>query len=344
MTTEEGAKRNDARLDHLDSTFDAFKKQQDSLLKALKLIERSRAEDDPEAFQAALMRFFREDKEAVAAANEALMDSFVADDGEPGSARLSRLASEHFLQAGRRWVALDYPRAKLDIYARTRAELGRRRACEKEPWTVEWIERSLAEGGIFYDIGANVGAYSLIAAAVLGDRGRVYAFEPSYSNYAALIDNVALNGAERAIVAMPFGLSDQLGLVQFQYRSTVPGAALHHMGTDEPPEGAKKISPTLTYPILSYPLDRAVADFQLPAPTAIKIDVDGHECPLLRGARQTLSGPALRSVMIECSGDDGRADVRRILCDEIGLTPAGEWTNAPEAGSARVSYMLFERS
>jgi hypothetical protein len=51
----------------------------------------------------------------------------------------------------------------------------------------------------------------------------------------------------------------------------------------------------------------------------------------------------LRSVLIECSGDALRTDVRRVLADEIGLTAAGEWTNAPEAGADRVSYLLFER-
>src|ERR671932_123659 len=60
--------------------------------------------------------------------------------------------------------------------------LSRLRPVAKEPWTVRWLERSLRDGDVLYDVGANVGAYSLIAAA-LG--AQVVAIEPAYANYAA---------------------------------------------------------------------------------------------------------------------------------------------------------------
>ena len=63
-------------------------------------------------------------------------------------------------------------------------------SCAKEPETVRWIEEYVREGDVIFDIGANVGAYSLVTSKVANGKARVYAFEPSFLNFAQLCRNI----------------------------------------------------------------------------------------------------------------------------------------------------------
>jgi FkbM family methyltransferase len=129
---------------------------------------------------------------------------------------------------------------------------------------------------------------------------RVVAIEPGYASYAALCDNVALNGFEETVTPLPVVLSDRTGLADLAYRSIEPGAAEHVLQSDA--AGAYR------QPVLSFRLDDLVSQIGLPAPTLLKVDVDGAEAPVLAGAPLTLVSPALRSVLVE---------VRRDLTDEV---------------------------
>lgn len=167
----------------------------------------------------------------------------------------------------------------------------------KEPWTVEWIVDRIQPGDVLYDIGANVGAFSLIAARARG--ATVVAFEPGYATYARLCENVQLNGCQHQIVPVPLALSERSGIVGLEYRSLEPGQSRHHMReaawSPEDSSGRKRY----VQPICSIALDAAVAEFRLPPPAFLKIDVDGAEERVLRGAAATLSRPGLRSVLVE---------------------------------------------
>src|SRR6185437_127183 len=113
---------------------------------------------------------------------------------------------------------LDYDGAQLLVGVTSRTEiLSRLRPVAKEPWTVRWLETSLREGDVLYDVGANVGAYSLIGAA-LGRASRIVAIEPGYATYAALCDNVRLNGLEETVIPLPLLLGDETRLVTLGYR------------------------------------------------------------------------------------------------------------------------------
>jgi len=63
-----------------------------------------------------------------------------------------------------------------------------------EPYTTDILKRILREGMIIVDIGANIGYYSLLAASLVGETGRVYAFEPEPHNYNLLKRNISANG------------------------------------------------------------------------------------------------------------------------------------------------------
>ena len=191
---------------------------------------------------------------------------------------------------------LDYPRADISLRVTSRAELYRAHSCAKEPWTVDWIERWLRPDDVLYDIGANVGAYALVAAKSSGGRARVVAFEPGYASFAALCENILVNGCGDSITPLPVGLGAETRLTSFNYRDLRPGAADHTFGKAEPVAGG---ATAYSQPVLGYRLDDLIAQFGLPPPNHVKVDVDGSEGAVLEGARNTLASSSLRSLMVE---------------------------------------------
>ena len=200
-------------------------------------------------------------------------------------------------------VKLDYPRHDIYMHVASRVDIGRSGACEKEPGTIEWIERNVE--GVFYDIGANVGAYSLVAWAHSAGRTRVVAFEPGVSTFSQLCRNLVLNGCGDTVTPLNVALSDVSGLRHFQYRRLEGGAASHvglnDVAIDASPR-ARQIA--FSQPMWVHTLDEVVDKFRLPPPNHIKIDVDGHELAVLRGARATLGATSLRSLQIEVTDRD----------------------------------------
>lgn len=196
------------------------------------------------------------------------------------------------LLLGRGVAELDYPGARIRIRTNTKAIVHSRiRPVAKEPWTVAWIESNLRNGDVLYDIGANIGAYSLIAAKAGPKDVTIVAIEPGYANYATLCENIILNGLGEAVTALPVVLSEQNRLGFFSYADVTAGAALHSLDGEE--------SFAYRQPVLVYSLDSLIGMFSLPAPTLIKLDVDGSEADVLAGARETLRRPELRSLVVE---------------------------------------------
>ena len=189
-------------------------------------------------------------------------------------------------------VRLDYPAAELVITASGDWRGYRSRPVAKEPWTVDWLERMTPEQDNLLDVGACVGSYSLIAAS----RGvAVTAVEPSYANYAMLCQNAALNGLSEAILPICAALGERSGWSWFSYSSAAPGAASHRLGDigDDPPTNAVR------QPILVLSLDDLFERHGLPIPSHLKLDVDGHEMEVLRGAQRLLRHEHLAGLLIE---------------------------------------------
>jgi len=236
----------------------------------------------------------------------------------------------------RRGVAeLDYPGARIQIRANTKAIVHSRiRPVAKEPWTVRWIENNLRDGDVLYDIGANVGAYSLIAARTGLRDLAIVAIEPGYANYASLCENIVLNGVGETVTALPVVLAERNRLGFFSYGDVSAGAALHSLDAAE--------SRAYRQPVLVYSLDGLIRTFGLPAPTLVKLDVDGAEESVLAGARETLRRPELRSVLVEIETATGDAVVSELeaagfvrserIDDRFGTPLPGIW------------YGIFDRS
>ena len=194
---------------------------------------------------------------------------------------------------------LDYADASIYLHVESDVELRvRLHSVAKEPEMLPWIRNSLRPGEVFYDIGANIGAYSLLASAAHAGGIDVFAFEPGATNYAQLCRNIALNKWSSRITPFPIALSEKHGLVTFGYSDLTAGAALHSVGPAVGMGGMPYVQR-----VMGMPLDELIHDYGLPSPNAIKIDVDGAERGVILGASGTLRAEGLRSVLIELEED-----------------------------------------
>ena len=233
--------------------------------------------------------------------------------------------------------ALDYEHAEILMRVMTDAEEFRLRACSKEPFTVEWIHRRIAEGDVLYDIGANVGAYSLVAAKKPGGGARVFAFEPSQATVATLCANILLNHVDDRITPLPVAVSGTTGMTVFGLRSLEPGSARHVLGSGAQDDG----DTVYRQPVMTFRLDDLVEQFDLPLPNHIKLDVDGGELDVLEGASRTLSSPSLTSILVEVSTSLSSA-VTGVL-EGHGLRLDSKVALKTKAGEYAVWYGVFVR-
>lgn len=224
---------------------------------------------------------------------------------------------------------IDFEDAELFIRADGDWRGFRSNACAKEPETAQWLRESIKPGDVFFDIGACVGSYSLIAAS-LG--ATVHAFEPMALNYSHLQQNIWLNKLD-SIMPWPIALSSQTALTRFALSAPIAGAASHTQ-LENGETSVTDAHKTVTQTALAFTLDELVTRFELPQPAHIKIDVDGAEDMVAEGARETLR--KTRSVMIETSKDT-EAAVTAILTS-AGLDHETSWPR-----SAGQSNRLFKR-
>ncbi|SVB54909.1 uncharacterized protein METZ01_LOCUS207763, partial [marine metagenome] len=130
------------------------------------------------------------------------------------------------------------------------------------------------------------------------------------------------------------------GLQAFSYRSAAPGQSRHGF-RGEPWNGDKGASKYYTQPMLAMTLDDLVERFGLPAPTHVKIDVDGAERHVLAGATRTLSDVSVRSLMIEIDVECGDEICQRL--NSFGLSLRSRYQSTSSRRDAPW-YGLFERA
>ena len=192
--------------------------------------------------------------------------------------------------------AVDSPRGRIAFYCIGDLPLWRARTLlTKEPETIEWLER-IAPGEVLWDIGANVGLYSLYAAT--GRALTVLAFEPNAANYYLLSRNIGLNGLADRVSAYCLAFSDATTLGTLMMQEARFGAALSSFGVPVGSDGSS-FEPKLFQGMVGFAIDDFVARFDPPFPNHIKIDVDGIEDRIIAGAARTLADPRLRSLSVE---------------------------------------------
>ena len=147
------------------------------------------------------------------------------------------------------------------------------------------ILTELKSGMVFVDIGAHIGEYSIRASQVVGEQGRVYAFEPNSDCYDVLIRNVNINGF-RNIVPERAALSDSCGVAQFEHRKYPDGSGLERKNKDPRIDGTNPI--LFTDSVRTTTLDHYVRSAGLTRVDLLKIDVEGAELKVVRGANGVL--------------------------------------------------------
>lgn len=147
---------------------------------------------------------------------------------------------------------------------------------------MEWINHFLKPGMVFFDVGANIGYYSLIAAKKVGSHGSVYSFEPTKKTFDRFCGNILLNKEfEKIIHAFNIAVSDKNGPSELFVSSKEYHAWNSLVLPDNINDFRKEIINTET-------LDTFFINEKCPIPDLIKIDVEGWEKFVLIGARRII--------------------------------------------------------
>jgi FkbM family methyltransferase len=185
-----------------------------------------------------------------------------------------------------------------------------------EPELLDWIDR-IPESSVYYDFGASNGVFALYAAK---RKLKVIAIEPDPSNYFLLSWNAFLNrGEEVDISAFNVAVSDRFSAGKLYIHKM-------ELGTHEKIVGAPlavlgdTFAPQHVHAIQLVHFDHWVAQMGLPRPEYIKIDVDGHEMPAIKGAMESLRG--CKEVFIEI--DDAKLDELGSTFGQLGFTMIGK--------------------
>lgn len=209
------------------------------------------------------------------------------------------------------------------------------RPVRHEPDMLDYID-SLPRGACFWDIGANVGLYSIYAT--LGEGVQVLAFEPGAANYAALNRHIEINGLQEQIFAYPIACGALTKLGTLNMESSAEGSSFSQFEAEKDQFG-RPLNVTFRQGAVGYSVDDFMATFQPPAPTHVKIDVDGLESDILVGGAETFGSGSVQSMIIEVEDDRNPPTQReRILAlmAEFGFAPR------PKA-SCKLRNMVFDR-
>ncbi|QQS32451.1 MAG: FkbM family methyltransferase [Acidobacteriota bacterium] len=144
---------------------------------------------------------------------------------------------------------------------------------DMEPEQTERMASEISSGDVFFDVGANVGYYSILASRIAGEGGLVVSFEPLDRNRSFLEKHKELNAAENMQI-FPFAISDASGTAKF------------FEGSD-PAMGGLTVKGGREFEVETITLDEVASRIGR-EPTVMKIDVEGAEMAVLKGGEGTL--------------------------------------------------------
>jgi FkbM family methyltransferase len=166
----------------------------------------------------------------------------------------------------------------------------------REPLTIDWICNYVGNNDIIMDIGANVGAYSLLIAK-MKKKSLVYAIEPESSNFFALNRNIIVNGFQEKIIPLCVALGEKNTINSLYLSNIEPGSALH--GLETPESEGVDFAPKHVQGIAEYKLDNLVEELEHKHINHLKIDVDGFEDRVVKGGINLLKNKYCKTVLIE---------------------------------------------
>ena len=160
----------------------------------------------------------------------------------------------------------------------------------KEARSLEFATRFLEPGMVAFDVGANIGYFTLAFAASVGESGHVHAFEPT----PALAERIRLNAALNCLTQITV---NQIAIAEG------PGTATLHLSFEDPEANSLyqiEIG-TTTVPVTKAALDTYVTDARVDRVDLMKVDCEGSELNVLRGATRILTGGDAPVLLVECN-------------------------------------------
>jgi len=154
-----------------------------------------------------------------------------------------------------------------------------------------FVLHALRKEDVFVDVGANIGSYSILAGSAVG--ARCISIEPIPSTFANLKDNINLNDISDRITALNIGVGENEGEIKF----TSNLDTVNHVIAESEKENTEIIN------IKVKKLDDILKNIE---PKLIKIDVEGFETNVIKGAHNTLTKDSLLGVIMELNGSGGR--------------------------------------
>lgn len=200
-----------------------------------------------------------------------------------------------------------------------------------EPPVQEALRRLLAPGDVFYDVGANIGFFTILGARLVGPQGRVVAFEPVPACARAVGRNIALNRFAHAEIR-----EEAVGAAGGRARLLVVREASwsHLASTGRHADVRDEIDVTVVS------IDELVQAGAIPPPDVLKIDTEGAELQAIAGMRATIERhrPA-----IVCELHDTNAQFAALM-DELGCTTTNLDGPAPVAGAGPIHALAQPRA
>ncbi len=200
------------------------------------------------------------------------------------------------------------------------------------------LSENVGPGGVVYDVGANIGYFTMLAARRVGQAGQVYAFEPVARNAAAIERAALLNGFDRVTV-FEKAVGASTGPSELLLARHIGGAMLASVGA--PPDRSGSVE------VEVVALDNFIDERRLRPPSLIKIDVEGAELEVLRGMTDTLRTQApLLIVELDDATEQGLAAKTRALAAlldglDYGLAPLAP--SYPGAGWSVAHFLAQPR-
>jgi FkbM family methyltransferase len=162
------------------------------------------------------------------------------------------------------------------------------------------LSRFLRPGTTFFDVGANVGIFSILASGLVGAKGRVFSFEPDPANFGRLARNISVSRISN-VVLNRFALMDREGSVSLKVLPEDGWGMYSSVG--EPLRGVKEprglTGETVTHQVDCSTLDNYVRDNRVEGVDLVKIDVEGAELSVLKGGERLLSARRSPVLVIE---------------------------------------------
>jgi FkbM family methyltransferase len=157
-----------------------------------------------------------------------------------------------------------------------------------ENTTLKRFSNLIKNGDIILDIGANIGAFSLLGSKATGEKGQIYAFEPSKNTFDALNKNIKLNNLKN-VFPQQIALSDSEGFIHL---GAVENDALNFIDINKNDSSGEKVRMTT--------LDKWLKDNNLGKIDLIKIDIEGAELLCFKGAINMLTTTP-PTIIMECN-------------------------------------------